>query len=112
MGEPLGVDADLAVAAQGDGADVAGRDPLASTTSTTPVQSWSSERAGHAIDLGGVEQALHVFGQAEDGCALRLRVAADSLKDGRAVVDDVAHDVDLGLFPGISVPLCQILAVV
>ena len=38
--------------------------------------------------------------QAEDGRALRLAVAADALKYAGAVVDDVAHHVDGGLFPG------------
>ncbi len=29
-----------------------------------------------------------------------LRVTADALEDGGAVVDDVGHDVDLGFIPG------------
>ena len=41
-----------------------------------------------------------MFGEAEDGRGLRLRVAANPLKDGRAVVNDVAQDMNLGLFPG------------
>ena len=60
------------------------------------------ERVGkrHAVDLGRVNQALHVLGQAEDGRALRLGVAADAFKDAGAVVNDVAHHVDGGLLPG------------
>ena len=40
-----------------------------------------------------------------------LRVAADAFEDGRAVVDDVGHDVDLGLLPGDNSPLCQMFLV-
>ena len=59
------------------------------------------ERVGqrHAVDLGGIEQALHVLRQAEDRRALRLGVAADALEDAGAVVNHVAHHVDGGLFP-------------
>ena len=50
--------------------------------------------------------------QAEDACAVRLGVAADALEYGRAIVDDVGHDVDLRLSHGMSFPLCQMFLVV
>ena len=44
--------------------------------------------------------------------ACGLRVAADAFEDGRAVVDDVRHDVDLGVSQAMSLPLCQMFLVV
>ncbi len=44
--------------------------------------------------------------------ALRLGVTAQAFEDGRAVVDDVGHDVDLRLLPGNHGPLCQMFFVV
>ena len=41
-----------------------------------------------------------MLGQAKDARAVGLCVAANALKDRRAVVDDVGHDVNLCLFPG------------
>ena len=38
--------------------------------------------------------------QAKDGRALRLGVTANSFKDAGAVMDDMTHHVDGGLFPG------------
>ena len=39
--------------------------------------------------------------EAEDACAVGLRVTTNPLEDGGAVVDDdMAHDVDLGFVPG------------
>ena len=96
-----GVDADLAVAAEGDGADVAGGDAVG----LDDVDDGGGELLcgvgqRHAVDLGGVDEAGHVLGKAEDAGAVRLRVAADAFEDGGAVVDDVRHDVDVGFVPG------------
>ena len=95
------VDAHLAVAAEGDGADVAGGDAVG----LDDIDDGGGELVGgvgqgHAVDLGGVDEARHVLGQAEDAGAVGLGVAADALEDRRAVVDDVGHDVNLRLIPG------------
>ena len=74
---------------------------MASTTSTTAAAELVDRVGqGHAVDLGGVEQALHVLLQAEDAGAVGLGVTADAFEDRRAVVNDVGHDVDLGFVPG------------
>ena len=53
----------------------------------------------HAVDLGGIEQALHVFVGAENRRAAGQLVAANAFKDRRAVVDDVRHHVDGRVVP-------------
>src|SRR5208282_6825131 len=53
----------------------------------------------HAIDVGGIEKALHVFAIAENRGALWRAVTADSLEDGGAVADDVSEDVNLRIVP-------------
>src|SRR5216683_3736998 len=101
------IDAHLAVAAESDGADVAGRDSVG----FDDIDDGSSELVcgigqGHAVDFGGVDETSHVFGEAEDAgacfiCAAgALGVAANALEDRRAVVDDVGHDMNLRLIPG------------
>ena len=57
------------------------------------------ERRLHAIDLGGVDQPLHVRVEAEAGRALRRVVAARALEDTAAVMDDMRRDMDLGVRP-------------
>ena len=97
----LGVDADFAVAAQGDGANVAGRDAVV-LDDVDDCRAQLVERVGqgHAVDLGGIDQALHVLGQPKDSRSRGLAVAADSFKYAGAVVDYVAHHVNIRLFPG------------
>ena len=99
-GRALGADADLAVAAQHDGPDVAGRDAVG-FDGVDHRGAELVERVGNgdAVDLGGVDQALHVLGQAKHRRALRLGIAADAFKDAGPVMNDVAHHVDGGLFP-------------
>ncbi len=100
-GRALGADADFAVAAQRDGPDVAGSDAVGlDHIDHAGAKLFQREGQLHAVDLGRVEQPLHVLGKPEDGRAVGLAVAADSLKDAGAVVDDVAHDVEGGLLPG------------
>ena len=77
-----GVDADLAVSAEGDGADVARSDAVG----LDDVDDGGGELLGcvgqrHAIDLGGVDEAGAVLWEAEDAGAVGLLVAADSLED-------------------------------
>ena len=65
------------------------------------------EREGnfHAIDVRGVQQALHVFAQAENRGALRGVVAADAFEDAGAVADDVREHVNLRVVPGDEFPV-------
>ena len=100
-GRALGADADFAVAAQRDGPDVAGRDAVGlNQLDHAGAKLFKRKGQIHAVDLGRVEQALHVLGKPEDGRALRLAVAADALEHAGAIVDDVAHHVEGGLLPG------------
>ena len=95
------VDAHLAIAAKGDGTDVAGRNAVRfNHVDDGSRKLLGGVRQRHAIDLRGVDQARHVLRQAEDSGAVRLGVAADTLEDRRAVVDHMRHDVDLRLVPG------------
>ena len=59
----------------------------------------AGERDVHAVDLGGVDQPLHVFVGAENRRAAGQFVAADAFKDRRAVVHDVRHHVDGRVVP-------------
>src|SRR6266704_4945703 len=54
----------------------------------------------HAVNMAGVDQALHVFAQAKSRRALLGFVAADALKNRRAVADDVREHMDLRIVPG------------
>ncbi len=101
MGLLSGLTPSFAIAAEGDGADVAGGDAVGlDDIGDRGAELVDGVGERHAVDLGGVDEALHVLGQAEDAGAVGLCVAADAFEDGGAVVDDVAHDVDLGLIPG------------
>ena len=53
----------------------------------------------HPINLCGIDQALHVFAEAEDGGALLGVVAANAFENGGAVADDVGKDVKGGVVP-------------
>ncbi len=91
------IDADLAVAAEGDGADVAGDDIVG----FDDIDDGSGEllhgvRQRHTVDFGRVDKAGHVLLQTENAG----HITADALEDGGAVMDDVGHDVDVGLVPG------------
>ena len=57
------------------------------------------ERHLHLEDLGGVEQAPGVLGQAEDGGAQLGVVGAHALEDAQPVVQAVAEHVDLRIPP-------------
>jgi len=95
------IDTDLAVASKCDGADVAGSDAVGfDHIDDRAHELVRGVGQGHAVDLGGGEQSLHMLLQAEDASAIRLRITADAFKDRRPVVDDVGHDVDLGFVPG------------
>ncbi len=63
------------------------------------VELLGRERDLHAQDLGAVEQALGVLGQAEDRRAVGGLVGAHALESAAAVVQRVAQHVDLGVAP-------------
>ena len=54
----------------------------------------------HAIDLGGVHQAVGVLLQPEDRRAVRRVVAPNAFKQGGGIVKRVRRNVDRGLRPG------------
>ena len=100
-GAALGIDADFAVAAQRDGPDVARRHAVGlDHVDHAGAQLVEREGQRHAVNLGRVEQALHVLGQAKHRRPVRLPVAANALKHAGAIVDHVAHHVNVGLLPG------------
>ncbi len=100
------VDADLAVAAHGDGPDIAGSDPIGfDDVDDGGAQFIQGVRQDHSVDLAGVEKALHVLREPEDGGAGGLAIAADAFKHARAVMNHVAHDVYIRLFPGNEVTI-------
>src|SRR5262249_47443643 len=53
----------------------------------------------NAVDLGRVDQPLHVFAQPKNRRRPGWRIATDSFKNGGTVVDDMRHYVNLGVFP-------------
>ena len=100
-GRALGADADFAIAAERDGPDVAGRNAIGfNQIHHAGAKLVEGKGQLHAIDLGRIEQPLHVLGKAKDGRALRLAIAANAFKHAGAVVDYVAHHMDVGLLPG------------
>src|SRR5262249_32244715 len=59
------------------------------------------ERDLQAENVGGVEQAIVVFDQSEDGRAAVLAgIAADALEHPDAIVQGMGKDMYLGLLPG------------
>src|ERR1700704_3164042 len=53
-----------------------------------------------AVNAGGVDEPLHVFGGAENRGTGRQRVAANAFKHRRAVVHNVRHHVEGSVVPG------------
>ncbi len=93
-------DAELAVAVEGDRAQVA----LGQPVGTDHLVAGGAELVDgvgelHVEEARRVLQALHVVAEAEDGRALWRVVAADALEDARAVVQAVNADMDLGVGP-------------
>src|SRR5581483_3015454 len=97
----LGAYAHLTVAAQRDRPDVA-RSHFVRLNHVHHAGAKLFKRKGdlHPVNLGGIEQTLHVLRQPEDSRPMRLAVAADTLEYARAVVDHMAHYVKRGLLPG------------
>ena len=99
-GTSSGVDPHLLAGADDDRAEIA----VPHVVRRDGVDARLRERLGgmlerDAIDLAGVVQALHVVVETEDRRSRGGLVEADPLEDARAVVDDVAHDVERGVFP-------------
>src|ERR1700733_13651575 len=95
-----GIDTDLPVAAEGHRPDVARGDAVGlDNVDDGGVELLGGVRQGHAINFGGVGKAGHVLLEAEYAGAVGLGVTADTLEDGGPIVDDMGHDVDIGLIP-------------
>src|SRR4030088_1265380 len=60
----------------------------------------ASEGDVDAVNAGGVDEPLHVFGGAENRGTGRQRVAANAFKHRRAVVHNVRHHVEGSVVPG------------
>ena len=98
-----GIDADLAVAAEGDGADVAGGDAVGLDDIDDGGGRAGRRCRGRACGRSWRSRSRRwgmCSGRRKTPAALGCAVTADAFEDGGAVVDDVAHDVDLGFFPG------------
>jgi len=97
---PLGLTPSFFVANPGQGADVAAfQIVLANHGTLGLVDLRLCEGDVHAQNLGAVEQALGVLGQAEDGGAFRGFVGTHALKSAAAVVQGVAQHMDRGIAP-------------
>src|SRR5882762_9103131 len=94
------INADFAVAAENDRLHVAGVEFVQAHNFGGCVAEIV-DRVGkiHPIDLGGVDQALHMLAQPEDGRALLGFVAANAFKDRGAVADDMGEYVECGVIP-------------
>ena len=91
----------FAVAAQHNGTDVAGPHAVVlDQVGHAGDQLFDGEVHVNAINLGRIQQPLHVFFGAKDGGAAGQGVATDALEHGRAVVNHVRHHVNLGAVPG------------
>ena len=98
----LGVEPHLAVAAEGERADVAGAQPITADQLLRRLADLVQrviER--QVVEVRGLLQALEVVAVAEDRRYLGLGVvAADALEDPGAVVKPVREHVDVGVVPG------------
>src|SRR5580658_1972347 len=94
------IDADLAVAPQDDGLDVAGVHFVeAHQFGCGTREIIEGKGQVHAVNFRGVDQALHVLAKAENGGPLLGFVAADAFKDGGAVAHHVRKHVQGGVVP-------------
>ena len=95
------IHADIAIGADGDGADVAGLHVVDPDQFLHGFGQFVARVAQiHAVDFGGIHQAPHVVAQAEDGGAGGCGVAAYAFEDAGSVAHHVGEDMDGGLFPG------------
>ena len=95
------VDAELAVAAEGQRPDVTGLEAVGRDHLVRGLaQLLDAVRQLHEVDLAGALEAPQVVHQPEDGRAAIGRVGANALEDAGAVVHRVAQHVHLGVRPG------------
>ena len=95
-----GQNADVAIAAQHQGPEIAGVQLVDAHQFTHGVgQLVDAVIHFHAINLGGIEQAADVFAHPEDGRPGGRGVAADAFEHGAAVAGNVGKDVDFGIVP-------------
>src|SRR5262249_582208 len=97
----LRIHPDLAVAAEDQGAQVAGNGVVHAAQLDHAVDDVITSEVGvHPIDLGGIDEPLRVLLRAEDAGTLPCLVATHALENHGTVIHDGRHDVDLGVVPG------------
>ena len=97
---PAGNDAEIAVAVEGDGTDVALREAVdRHDVEDSRPQLLQRVRQLHVEDLRRVPEALEVVTEPEHGRALGGLVGPHALEDAGAVVEAVRGEVDRGVGP-------------
>src|SRR5579864_1096401 len=100
------VHACLAISAQHNWAHVAGPRAIVADDVEHPLdQLLAGEVDVDSVDLGGVEQPLHVFVGSENGWAAGQFIAANAFEDRRAVMDDVRHYMNGRIVPVDELPV-------
>src|SRR5208283_3346171 len=94
------IDADVAIAAQNDRADVAGPDAIAFHQFEHGGDEFvAGEGDVGAINARGIDEALNVLDGTENGRSAGRGVAANAFEDRRAIVHNVRHYVDGRIIP-------------
>src|SRR6185437_10590375 len=100
-GAVVRIHASIAVAAEHDGPQVTGADFIFANQIETGLTEGIQRKGNiHAIDMSGVQQALHVLAETENRGSLGRLVTANALKDSGAVADNMREHVNGGLVPG------------
>src|SRR5580693_4696227 len=95
-----GINSRFAIAAENYRADVARADFIYASQFQIGVAEIVEGVANlHAVDVGGIQEALHVLFEAENAGTLLRFVAADAFEDGGAVADHVRENVNFGVVP-------------
>ena len=99
-GKADGIHSEFAIAADDERTDVAGPHPVGADGFHHGIDKLLTGVVHRdTINFRGVEQALHVFVSAENRRASGQPITADAFKDGRTIIDDMRHDVNLGIIP-------------
>src|SRR5436190_19177337 len=53
----------------------------------------------HSVDLGRIDQPLHMLAQPENGRTAAGGITANALENARPVINNVRHHVDPGVVP-------------
>src|SRR6202008_3437642 len=94
------IDPASAVAAQNNRPDITGRDLVdAYELEICLAQLIHSERDLNAVDMRGIQEPLHVLAIPENCGALGRLIAADPLKNSRAVAHHMCKDVNFRVIP-------------